>query len=931
MKSDIFVFLQVAGLSIMLSNSVQAEVVSDYFYYDGSYAPATSTPPAGCTKWVVYENGSLNIAPNTPVAGVTDINDSTNNARIAIYKGFTDVGFGASPSLYEYEYSFKMEIKQGTDQNDRLMIFGVRNEGNYRAGRTIAITFNTSGELCFVNASITGFIASDLGGTGKNYVDGQTHIFMVKKIFQDGSMKIQTYVDGELIDQRLYSDFDFADGANTDGFGIWSSTEGKAHAVVDEMSFYSERNIVADDKPMVHWRFNNDGKDALSNFERSTLFYDGSYAPDSASPPSSNTTWNVFANGSLSIVPNSPVAGVANFNDNSGGARIAMTQTFSNPEFNSFPNFFRWEFTFKMQLMTKPNNNSYPMPFGLRSEGNDCNGRAIALAFDTSGQLRYANAAFNGFQFTGDVGGGLDYADGQMHTFTVKKVVDGQTCRILTYVDGSLTDERNYLDFPSDSSNGEGFGIWSSTPGTSRYVLDYAHFSLTPPVEAISDFRFDGSYTPDSFDTPEGNSRWTTYVNGALTITTNTPVFGVTEFNDYTNNARIAMYHLFSDADVGFNTAPAGYSWDYTFVMELVSKPTVANSYFGFGVRNEGNGANGKAIALGFNENGELGFLNAGFGTFFATDIGGNGVDYADGLMHTVTVSKVIGLTPTKIVTTVDGTEIDERDYSGMPNDASHEGFGLWHSTQGTCNIRLSEAQFSLNPDIRTALDSSGGERHAAIMSGVSFTQNDAGGLTNRAVYFDGTSDSYMRNSALNTLGSALSGGVTLEFWIKTTTTAQSSVMGILDNIGTETALQVDLNSTGNFQHQTGTTILFVRGGSGYADLTAEMTADIYDGKWHHVVCVINNPSANDVAIYVDGTAATLNGIRQMSPTIFDNFDRPFIVGGRNLRGTINNFSDINLDEVAIYDYPLSGERVLAHYEEVFPPQPPKGTLIILQ
>ena len=50
-------------------------------------------------------------------------------------------------------------------------------------------------------------------------------------------------------------------------------------------------------------------------------------------------------------------------------------------------------------------------------------------------------------------------------------------------------------------------------------------------------------------------------------------------------------------------------------------------------------------------------------------------------------------------------------------------------------------------------------------------------------------------------------------------------------------------------------------------------------------------------------------------PVTFNNFDWPFVLGARNVRGTIGGFAPVQLDEVAFYHATLSAARILAHYD----------------
>ncbi|MEN8255280.1 MAG: sialidase family protein [Verrucomicrobiota bacterium] len=213
--------------------------------------------------------------------------------------------------------------------------------------------------------------------------------------------------------------------------------------------------------------------------------YDGTYEPDSATPPSGNSTWLVYTAGALNIVPNSPAPGESAFNDHDTENRMAMTHSYTTAGFNADPADYEWSYTFGMELETKPSDDTYLMLFGVRSEGAG-NGKAVMLAFDSGGRLGFANAGGTGIQFSDLGGGGTDYDDETTHRFRVEKRDDGTAMEINTYVDGTLVDARAYSSFPDDNYFSDGFGLWSSTPGTQHVIVDEVQFGLRPAT--ILDF-----------------------------------------------------------------------------------------------------------------------------------------------------------------------------------------------------------------------------------------------------------------------------------------------------------------------------------------------------------------------------------------------------------------------------------------------------------
>jgi hypothetical protein len=164
--------------------------------------------------------------------------------------------------------------------------------------------------------------------------------------------------------------------------------------------------------------------------------------------------------------------------------------------------------------------------------------------------------------------------------------------------------------------------------------------------------------------------------------------------------------------------------------------------------------------------------------------------------------------------------------------------------------------------------------------------------------------------SVLTGFGSALAAGFSVEFWYKGTSTAQGSILGVL-NTGTTVALWVATNTDNTLANVAGKTELFLRDNVG-GSVSAFISTNIYDGSWHHVVYTCT-PSTGAVVAYVDGSsvAVTASGT---AAGAFVNFGFALDLGARNNRGTLDNQLTGSLDEIALYKSILSSSRVTAHY-----------------
>jgi hypothetical protein len=174
------------------------------------------------------------------------------------------------------------------------------------------------------------------------------------------------------------------------------------------------------------------------------------------------------------------------------------------------------------------------------------------------------------------------------------------------------------------------------------------------------------------------------------------------------------------------------------------------------------------------------------------------------------------------------------------------------------------------------------------------------------------SSNAYVASTTLGNFGSALGGGFAVEFWINTTDTSGiTQPFGTL-NSGTTEALVIDLNRNSSLAGQAGATDFYVRDGNG-SDLSAHITTDIYDGKWHHLAWIVDDPSTNTMQVFVDGEAQSLTYGRQNSPSTFSDFSFPVYIGAVNNRGTPGSFSNAAMDEVAVYSASITPTDVEQH------------------
>ncbi len=212
--------------------------VTDFFSYDGSYDPASGTPPVGQDTWTVVTTGGLSISPNAPSAGLAEFTDNSISGRIGVNKTYGDASFLADPTETTWSYVLEMQIDSMTGTASQQLLFGVRSEGSGN-GKTVMLNWNpTDGTLGFSIASGAGELFS-LGTTDLR--DGVFRTYRVDKYDDGGTMRVRAFLDGALLGTFDYSTFE--DDASTEGFGRFTSTPGTSVAVVDRMLFGSAQAV----------------------------------------------------------------------------------------------------------------------------------------------------------------------------------------------------------------------------------------------------------------------------------------------------------------------------------------------------------------------------------------------------------------------------------------------------------------------------------------------------------------------------------------------------------------------------------------------------------------------------------------------------------------------------------------------------------------
>lgn len=205
-----------------------------------------------------------------------------------------------------------------------------------------------------------------------------------------------------------------------------------------------------------------------------------------------------------------------------------------------------------------------------------------------------------------------------------------------------------------------------------------------------------------------------------------------------------------------------------------------------------------------------------------------------------------------------------------------------------------------------TTLEDSAGTQDGTVANSPDL---NATGPVSSAIGFDGV-DQYADMGTIPALSDLMP--LTIEFWIRTTTSDHVAVMGGFSN---DLAFCIRLNKDENNSNAAGKTNIFLRtGGSG--DYTRwSIDEAIYDGSWHHVVFAIDDlTTASGFKTYVDGAGVTQTVDRTNYSSSGSVITGDLYVGALN-DGSASEHSDIDLAELAFYPAQLSATRASDHYD----------------
>ena len=219
--------------------------------------------------------------------------------------------------------------------------------------------------------------------------------------------------------------------------------------------------------------------------------------------------------------------------------------------------------------------------------------------------------------------------------------------------------------------------------------------------------------------------------------------------------------------------------------------------------------------------------------------------------------------------------------------------------------VRRLLAHYAFDGDL---LDSAGTNDGTPVDGGPDFEP----GVINQAAkfygdrYMDIGTDAYPAADP-NYRQSGLDAG-TISFWLNSTSTTDDAIMGSL-NAEDDTMINMPFTSNNRLR-------LAIRDKDGRIR-SIDIDTNLRDGSWHYVVFTYTMGPQSQMKAYVDGEAGSVIVSQSGNPQSFTAWENPIYIGIRNNRGTASNAYYGNLDDLRIYNYPLSAIEVATYYADI--------------
>ena len=180
-----------------------------------------------------------------------------------------------------------------------------------------------------------------------------------------------------------------------------------------------------------------------------------------------------------------------------------------------------------------------------------------------------------------------------------------------------------------------------------------------------------------------------------------------------------------------------------------------------------------------------------------------------------------------------------------------------------------------------------------------------------KSISLDGTNDYVDTNYTANTL---FRGSFSFSYWINLDV-ANAIPIGVEKGLHSQFIIQ-HFNGAVNIIHYSNSDAAIMQGAG----------TPVSTDTWHHIVVSVQKNSGSDTQykLYVDNSAISLTPfvgltISEANHSLFDSSGEFLAIGASNDDGTPDNFTDGNIDEVAIFNKVLSGSEISNIYNSGVP------------
>ena len=190
-------------------------------------------------------------------------------------------------------------------------------------------------------------------------------------------------------------------------------------------------------------------------------------------------------------------------------------------------------------------------------------------------------------------------------------------------------------------------------------------------------------------------------------------------------------------------------------------------------------------------------------------------------------------------------------------------------------------------------------------------------GQVGEALEFDGAND-YVNLTNLGDFGEKI-GTSTFEVWMKSSFKKEwTTLFKVLDEgCNMAWAIEPNRSALAGFPFAEGVIHFYVRqkSAAGCNAIPIEIEFPISDGQWHHIVFAIVDAGKAEVSIYMDGEPQEIIAGDVKELDNFVPFVQPIFIGAGNNRGAVSRHFPGVIDEVRIYDRPLTAREVTRNFK----------------